>query len=153
MPHIFQINISEKGGKPKLPINDGYVTVNGIQGDKQARPDKHGGKNKALSLFALEKTIEIQKAGIAMFIGGMGENLSIAEMDWKTIKVGDQYKIGDELIIEISTDTGPCKQIAQYYHENKDHNIDEATFNGWSRFYAKVIEEGYIRTGDTIIKI
>lgn len=153
MPHIFQINISEKGGKPKLPINDGYVTVNGIQGDKQARPDKHGGVNKALSLFALEKTIEIQKAGIAMFVGGMGENFSIAEMDWQSIKIGDRYQIGDELQIEITDDTGPCKQIAQYYHENDEHNIDEVTFNSWKRFYAKVIEEGYIRTGDEIIKL
>jgi len=152
MPHIFQINISEKGGKPKLPIVDGFVTTNGIQGDKQARPDKHGGVDKALSLFSLEKSLEIQKAGIAMFVGGMGENFSIAEMDWQTIEVGDKFLIGDELQIEITADSGPCKLIAQYYHENNNHDIDEATFNGWKRFYAKVIEEGYIRTGDGIVK-
>ena len=153
MAHIFQINISEKGGKPKYPIHDGYVIEIGIQGDKQRNPDKHGGTEKALSLFSLEKLLEIQKEGIAMFAGGMGENLIVAEMDWSDISIGDKFLIGDELEIEISSSSGPCKQISLYYEENTEHTIKESMFNSWTRYYARVIQEGYIRTGDTIKKI
>ena len=149
MPHIFQISVS-KGGKPKLPIHDDLVTFTGLTSDSQNNKDKHGGTERALCLFSLEKLLEIQKAGLAVFPGAMGENITTFGLDWDSLKVGDKLSLGKKVKIEISLKGGPCKNISQYYTENTHHNIDETVFNSWSRFYARVLEEGIINIGDKI---
>ena len=152
MPHIFQINVSQ-GSKPKLPIHDDLVTITGLASDKQSNKEKHGGPERALCLFSLEKIIEIQKAGIAVFPGAMGENITFAELDLGKLKIGDKLQLGEKVVIEVSKVTGPCKNISKFYTENTDHNIDEETFRSWSRLYARVIIEGIVHIGDKVTKL
>ena len=77
---IVQINIS-RGGMPKLPIPEGYVTPLGIEGDLHARPHIHGGPRQALLLICSEVIDQLIAEGYPLYYGALGENLTTRGID------------------------------------------------------------------------
>jgi len=73
---IFQLNISP-GGVPKLPLREAMVGELGLEGDGHSFPDIHGGPERALCLFSLERILELQAEGHPIFPGAAGENITI----------------------------------------------------------------------------
>src|SRR5579885_619275 len=59
---VIQISIS-KGGIPKRPIEQARVGRIGIEGDRHAHPEFHGGPRKALLFIAQEGIEEIAALG------------------------------------------------------------------------------------------
>jgi len=53
---IFQIN-SSPGGVPKLAVREATLTELGLVGDDHNFPDIHGGPERALCLFSLERIL------------------------------------------------------------------------------------------------
>ncbi|PYM54959.1 MAG: MOSC domain-containing protein, partial [Candidatus Rokuibacteriota bacterium] len=51
---IAQVNVSP-GGVPKRPVPEARVTPLGIEGDGHRDRERHGGPERALCLFALER--------------------------------------------------------------------------------------------------
>jgi len=152
MAHIFQINISN-GGVPKLPISSANVTPFGIEGDRQKNTKEHGGKERALCLYSLEHILAFQAEGNSIFPGAMGENLTLAGLDWAEIAPGDQLHIGNEVVIEISKHTTPCNNIQSYFADGNYSRVSEKANPGWARFYARVLNTGQIHIGDKITLI
>ena len=149
MAHIFQINISP-GGVPKLPIHSAEITELGITGDKQKHTEIHGGPERALCLYSLERILELQKEGHPIFPGAAGENITISGTDWDTIKPGTRILLGSAVTIEITRPTTPCKTIHPYFNNDDSNRIHDDKYPGWSRFYAKVITDGKIKIGDPV---
>ena len=56
---IFQINVSD-GGVPKLARQQVEVTPLGLVDDRQEETDVHGGPDRALCLFSLERILALQ---------------------------------------------------------------------------------------------
>ena len=63
---IFQINVSS-GGAPKLPVHAATVTPGGLEGDHQNDRKNHGGPDKALCLYSLERILALQAEGHPTF--------------------------------------------------------------------------------------
>ena len=59
---IFQLNCSP-GGLPKLAVREAVVTQLGLIGDDHKFPEIHGGPERALCLFSLDRIIELQAEG------------------------------------------------------------------------------------------
>ena len=143
---VFQINISD-GGVPKCPIREAKVTADGVAGDRQAHPR---GPDRALCLFSLECIMMLQEAGHPICPGSTGENLTITGLLWNEIKPGVQLRLGSEVCIEITSFASPCGQIKESFANGEFRRISQEDNPGWSRVYARVLESGTVRIGDTV---
>jgi len=63
---------------------------------------------------------------------------------------GARVRLGDEVVIEIASFTDPCKTIKGSFTDGKFVRIAQKLYPGWSRVYARVLEEGEIHFGDTV---
>jgi len=154
---LRQVNVSH-GGIPKRAIAEGQVSSMGIDGDRHAHPDIHGGSQQALLLITSEGIEELAALGFPVAPGSLGENLTtrgIGRREWRT---GQRWRIGPEVVIEITKRRAPCHTLNAY------PGIQAAIFDapaqagdpaspkwGLSGFYASVVQPGAIRPGDDII--
>jgi MOSC domain-containing protein YiiM len=147
---IVQINIS-RGGVPKLPVPEGEVTVMGIAGDGHDEPPTvHGGPERALCLFALERIEAIAAEGHPIFAGATGENITTRGIDWEAVLPGTRLRLGSDVLIEITRYTTPCKTNARWFAGGNFNRMHQNVHPGWSRVYARVLTTGRIRPGDPI---
>ena len=146
---IFQLNTSP-GGIPKLPVREGAVTSLGIVGDDHAFPKIHGGPDKALCLFSLERILELQAEGHPIFPGAVGENVTVTGLNWSEITPGVQLSLGDEVIIEITSYTAPCNSIPASFSNGDYSRISQKVHPGYSRVYARVLREGRLAIGQEV---
>jgi len=146
---IFQLNTSP-GGVPKLPVIEGHVNELGIAGDEHRFPDIHGGPERALCLFSLERILELQAEGHPIFPGAVGENVTISGLDWQQVVPGVQLSLGDEVLVEITKYTTPCNTIPAYFADGQYQRISQKLHPGWSRVYARVLKGGRLRIGQPV---
>lgn len=149
-PHIHQINISP-GGVPKMPVDSVEITVAGLAGDYQNDQKHHGGPERAVCLYALEVIEALKAEGHPIFPGSTGENITTAGLDWGKMKIGQKLQLGQEVILEITAFTAPCKTIRHSFSDEKFIRISQKLFPGESRVYAKVISPGMVKAGDVIL--
>jgi MOSC domain-containing protein YiiM len=147
--YIFQINLSN-GGVPKLGARQGMVTALGLAGDQQRNTEVHGGPNRALCLYSLERIQALQREGHPIFPGAAGENLTLADLPWELITPGLRLKLGDQVIIELTQYTTPCINISESFICRDSTRISQDRHPGWSRLYARVLQMGAIRVGDRV---
>jgi MOSC domain-containing protein YiiM len=148
MGTIFMINVSN-GGLPKRAVQDAMVTGLGILDDHQ-RASVHGGPDKALCLYSLEKIQALQAEGHPIFPGAIGENLTLAGMDWSKLVPGIRLQLGQQVRVEITSYTVPCNSLVDYFIEADYSRVSQTHFPGWARLYARVLQPGRIRVGDAV---
>jgi MOSC domain-containing protein YiiM len=153
---IVQISIS-RGGVPKRAIPAGEVNALGIVGDQHAHPEIHGGLRQALLLVTSEGIEELAALGFPLFAGALGENITTAGIDRRSLRAGQRYRIG-AIIVELTEVRAPCDTLNVY-----GPGIQKAVYDaqvkggdprsprwGLSGFYASVAIPGTIRPGDPI---
>jgi MOSC domain-containing protein YiiM len=149
-PYLYQINISN-GGVPKLLVPEAHITSQGVVGDRQRNRDVHGGIDRAVCLFSLEVIQALQAEGHVIEPGASGENLTIAGVDWSSLKPGGRVHIGRQVSLEITSYTAPCTHNARWFVNGDFSRISQKLHPGWSRLYARVLTEGMVRPGDAIV--
>ncbi len=152
MAHVHQINISN-GGVPKLPISTGKVDADGMVGDDQNDKKHHGGPRQTLCLYSLDVIQSLQEEGHPIEPGFAGENITLAGVDWPTIRSGDRFKAGQDLIIEITDPATPCSKNAGWFLDGNFRRMSHTAHPGFSRWYAIVINPGEIAAGDAVEKL
>jgi MOSC domain-containing protein YiiM len=145
---IFQINSSD-GGLPKRPLRTAEVTLEGIQGDRQADLRYHGGPDRALVLFSLEHILALQEEGHPIYPGSIGENITIAGLDWSRLVPGTRLQLG-EVQIEITRYTTPCSKIHGSFAAEQISRVAQKQHPGWSRLCARVLVPGSVQLGDEV---
>jgi MOSC domain-containing protein YiiM len=146
--HIFSLNRSP-GGVPKQAVHEARATAAGMEGDRQRDLRFHGGPERALCLFSLDHILALQAEGHPVFPGSTGENVTIAGLDWASLRAGTRVRLGDALV-ELTSFATPCKNISQSFDEGRIARISNKVNPGWSRIYAKVVEEGMMKIGDPV---
>ena len=146
---LYQINISD-GGVPKYPVEEAWITYDGVAGDHQRNQNVHGGADRAVCLYSLQVIEALRQEGHSMEAGSMGENLTLSGLQWSHLQPTNQIRIGQDLRIEIMSYAEPCRQIARWFDNREYKRISQKTHPGWSRLYARVLSEGLIRTGDPV---
>lgn len=149
---IVQLNTST-GGVPKLPIHEAACTALGLDGDVHKHTKIHGGPERALCLWSVELITALQAEGHPLAPGSCGENVDITGLDWAILAVGQRFALGDEVIIQLTRPTEPCKQIAASFTGRQFRRIDHDKRPGWSRWYARVEREGVLRVGQAAIAL
>jgi MOSC domain-containing protein YiiM len=148
-PRIFQINVSD-GGVPKLPVHAATVTPLGLEGDRQNDREHHGGPDRALCLYSLERILALQAEGHPIFSGSTGENLTLSGLDWDKLAPGARLSLGDEVTIEIVSYTSPCPKLVNSFAGGQFRRMSQEQHPGWARLYARVLSPGVIHTGDEV---
>lgn len=154
---VLQLNISQ-GGLPKYAIDTGRITEAGLDGDRHAHPNIHGGPRQALLLITSEGLAELSALGIPIAPGMLGENITTQGLDRREWRAGQQWAIGAEVVIEFTKMRAPCATLNPV-----GRGIQAALFDvqvkagdpassrwGLSGFYAKVLTPGHVRAGDAI---
>lgn len=153
---IVQVSISP-GGLPKRPVSGGFITSLGIDGDRQAHPEFHGGPRQAVLLIAAETVEELQRRGYPVIFGSLGENLTVRGIDVRNLRIGDRIRAGGALL-EITKPRGPCSQLDIYGPAIKEEIYDKRvkardyTSSRWgmSGFYLSVVDAGPVTQGDVV---
>jgi MOSC domain-containing protein YiiM len=148
-PQIFQINISD-GGVPKLPVRSGEVTASGVQGDRQRNTLHHGGPERAVCLYPLEHILALQAEGHPIYPGSIGENFTIAGLDWSVVLPGMRIQLGEQVEIQITTYAIPCRNIRDSFTGQSFSRISPKTRPGWARAYARVLIPGRVVVADSL---
>lgn len=148
LAHIFSLQQSH-GGVPKLPLHQAAVGPLGMVGDKQNDTKHHGGPDKALCLYSLERIVALQQEGHPIYPGSTGENVTITGLDWDALKPGDRLHLGD-VLVEITYDATPCKKIAGSFRDGEFTRIGQKVNPGWARLYVRVLEGGTLWVGQPV---
>ena len=145
---VFSINCSP-GGVPKLPVAEALFAEFGVFGDDQRNKKYHGGPDRAVCLFSLERIRALQEEGHPISTGSTGENLTVSGIDWDLVTPECVLEVGDA-VLEITAYTTPCKTIRDSFIDRNFMRISHRLHPGWSRVYARVLKEGLVRTGDRV---
>lgn len=146
---VTSINISN-GGVPKNPASGAQVSLLGLVGDAHNDKSGHGGPERAVCVFSLERIRALQKEGHPIDVGTAGENVTVHGIDWDLVVPGSQLRIGDEVMLEVVSYTNPCKTIKASFIDGKFGRIAQKLHPGWSRVYTRVLSEGQIHSGDPV---
>jgi MOSC domain-containing protein YiiM len=146
--HIFQINASQ-GGVPKAALREAVINELGLTVDKH-NLKSHGGPTAALCLYALERIVALQAEGHPIFPGSVGENITVAGIDWGQVVPGVRLRLGDEVLVEVTRYTTPCATIKDSFADRDSDRILQTLHAGWSRVYARVLHMGNIHVGSKV---
>ena len=146
---IRSINLS-RGGVPKNAVDSAQVTRSCLIGDAQNDTKHHGGPERAVCLYSLERIESLQREGHPIDIGTAGENLTVEGLNWDLVIPGARIRCGQEVELEVASFTNPCKTIKDSFIDGRFRRISHLFHPGWSRVYARVIAEGSIRPVDRV---
>jgi MOSC domain-containing protein YiiM len=145
---IFQINASD-GGVPKRPLRQAEIRELGLISDKQNNTKVHGGPERAVCLYSLERILALQAEGHPIFPGSVGENITITGLDWTAVVPGARLRLG-EVVVEITSYTTPCQEITDSFADLNSQRILQKKYPGWSRVYSRVLQPGTCQIGDPV---
>lgn len=142
------INVSQ-GGVPKRAVAQARIGFAGVEGDRQRDLRYHGGPDRAVCLFAMERIEALQAQGHPVFPGALGENLSVRGLDWSSMVPGLRLRVGDAEL-ELTKPANPCKNLTPYFLGGDFTLVSAKLHPGWSRFYGRVLREGVVTAGASV---
>jgi MOSC domain-containing protein YiiM len=149
---VHRINVNPEGGVPKHRIAATRLLRGGVEGDKQRDLRYHGGPERAVCLYSLERLRALAEEGHPVGPGDLGENLTVEGLDWSEVRPGMRYAVG-EAVIEIMSETIPCNTLTACFSDGRFTRISAKKHPGWSRWYASVLREGLVREGDPMARV
>src|SRR3982074_3605643 len=146
---LASINASS-GGVPKRRVDEAMVSRLGLLNDDQDDKKHHGGPERAICVYSLERIHALQAEGHPIDVGTVGENVTLEGIDWDMVVPGARIKLGKAVVLEVASFTTPCKTIKEAFTDGKFVRISQKLYPGWSRVYARVVIEGEIHFGDHV---
>lgn len=121
----------------------------GPAGDAVCDPRFHGGSNQAVYAFAREEPDRWERApGRPPPNGAFGENLTTGGADVRGALIGERWRIGPDLVLEITPGRIPCRTFAGHLDEKQW--VKRYTRAATPGAYLRVITPGAIRAGDPV---
>jgi len=161
---IISINVAQPeevliGGRPvltgiyKSPVRGPVVLGKlGFAGDGQADLKVHGGEYQAVYGYPVEHYAHWEKrfARGPLTPGLFGENLTTNGLLETEVCVGDIFQMGTAQL-QVTMHRLPCFKFA--HKTGRADLLKDFLQSGHSGFYFKVVAEGVLSAGDTIVKI
>ncbi|MHC6592240.1 MOSC domain-containing protein [Arthrobacter sp. C152] len=130
---------------------EGPVKVHklGLQGDVQADRANHGGPDQAI--YAYSQADADYWAGLLQRDvppGAFGENLRVAGIEPTDAVIGERWRIGLDVELEVTSPRTPCATFQRWLGEPRW--VRRFTEEGRVGAYLRVIKTGNIQAGDHI---
>ncbi|MFH8346008.1 MOSC domain-containing protein [Streptomyces sp. NPDC018045] len=125
------------------------VAGSGLAGDAVVNLQHHGGDDQAVYAYAREDLDTWEKElGRELPAGMFGENLTTLGLDVTHALLGERWRVGPRLLLEVTSARIPCMSFQGRLGE--PGWIKRFTQAGVPGAYLRVVEPGEIRAGDTI---
>ncbi|MCX8027717.1 MAG: MOSC domain-containing protein [Thermodesulfovibrionales bacterium] len=139
---IISINVSNKKGEKKTPIQEATVFENkGIGGDAHASSEWH----RQVSLLGIESIKKMQDKGLDVKPGDFAENITTEGIDLLKLPIGTRLRIGKDVLGEVSQIGKECHTRCAIYQQAGDCVMP---IEG---IFIRVLKGGLIKVGDDII--
>jgi MOSC domain-containing protein YiiM len=139
MAKVLSINISDKTGVIKLPVEKAEFIEGGIKGDAHFGLDEI----RQVSLLADESVDKMRTMGLNLGAGVFAENITTQGIELKTLPIGTKLKIGGT-IQEVSKIGKEC------HHGCAIKQQTGTCVMPTEGIFTKVLQGGIIKAGDTI---
>jgi MOSC domain-containing protein YiiM len=134
----------------KRPV-DGPVKVRrlGLFGDVQADRADHGGPDKALYAFDdSEAAYWAVELGRDIRMGQFGENLRMRDVDVDGAEIGQRWRIGEKVVVEVTMPRTPCRTFGRWL--GQERWVRRFSDRGRVGAYLRVVERGEVAAGDAV---
>lgn len=139
MAKVLSINISDKTGVVKVPVDQAEFVEGGIKGDA------HFGLHdiRQVSLLADESVDKMREMGLTLGAGVFAENITTQGIELKTLPIGTKLKIG-ETIHEVSKIGKEC------HHGCAIKQQTGTCVMPTEGIFTIVLQGGIVKVGDSI---
>ncbi len=121
----------------------------GLVGDRICDTAHHGGDDQAVYAYAREDFDSWEaELGRKLPGGAFGDNLTTAGLDVTGALIGERWRVGDDVVLEVSLPRIPCRTFAGWMEEQGW--VKRFTIRALPGAYLRVITPGLIRAGDPI---
>lgn len=136
---------------------DGPVRVGpyGVYADVQADRKHHGGLEKALYAYAQEDAVFWEgELGRELPPGFFGENLRVEGLDVNRALIGERWRIGPKVEVEVTMPRTPCQTFARWVGGDDERGWVKR-FSAERRLgpYLRVVSNGRVTAGDEIVVV
>lgn len=121
----------------------------GLEGDRVFDSVHHQGDDRAVCVYAREDLDFWEtELGRPLVNGGFGENLTTTGIDVTGALLGERWRVGEALVLEVTQPRNPC---VTFHNWMGGHGwLKRFTDHAVSGCFLRVIEGGNVRVGDTI---
>ncbi|MBE3595890.1 MAG: MOSC domain-containing protein [Hydrogenibacillus sp.] len=128
-----------------------YLTKNGFIDDEQGDRENHGGEDKAVCVYPKDHYVYWERwLGTPLPPSAFGENVTVVGLLETAAAIGDVFRLG-EAIVQVAQPRRPCFKLElRYGRRQLPAKVRETAFTG---FYMRVLEEGWVRPGDALVRI
>ncbi|MEU2249666.1 MOSC domain-containing protein [Streptomyces sp. NPDC019224] len=121
----------------------------GLAGDRVYDVKHHGGTDQAVYAYAREDLDGWEaELGRPLAHGVFGENLTTLGVDVNGALIGERWRIGPDVVLEVSCSRIPCGTFQGWLE--RDGWIKRFTRAALPGAYLRVIEPGEVRSGDRV---
>ncbi|MFJ6214665.1 MOSC domain-containing protein [Streptomyces sp. NPDC092296] len=122
----------------------------GLVGDLICDTRNHGGDDQAVYAYARE-TLDRwqQELGRELPDGCFGENLTTTGLEVDGALIGERWRIGSRVLLEVAVPRIPCSTFAHWLDERRW--LRRFTLAALPGAYLRVVEPGEIRAGDPVV--
>ncbi|MFD8260966.1 MOSC domain-containing protein [Streptomyces griseoluteus] len=125
------------------------VGGSGLAGDAVCELRHHGGDDQAVYAFAREDLDDWERElGRSLSNGFFGENLTTEGLDVSGALIGERWRIGSGVVLEVTSGRIPCRTFQG--HMAEPGWVKRFTRKAVTGAYLRVIEPGEIRAGDAV---
>ncbi|GGT27037.1 sulfurase [Streptomyces chromofuscus] len=125
------------------------VGASGLAGDAVCSTRHHGGDDQAVYAMAREDLDAWERElGRPLANGSFGENLTTSGLDVSGALIGERWRVGREVLLEITSPRIPCRTFQGHLGEPKW--VKRFTERARPGAYLRVLEPGLIRAGDPV---
>ncbi|OIK04913.1 MOSC domain-containing protein [Streptomyces monashensis] len=123
--------------------------ASGLAGDAVCDLRHHGGDEQAVYAFAREDLDDWERElGRSLANGCFGENLTTCGLDVSGALIGERWRVGADLVLEVTSGRIPCRTFQGHLGERGW--VRRFTRKAATGAYLRVIEPGEIRSGDPV---
>jgi MOSC domain-containing protein YiiM len=122
----------------------------GLAGDAICDTPHHGGPDQAVYAYAREDLDAwAERLGRPLRAGLFGENLTTVGLDVTGAVIGERWRVGDTLVLQVTCPRIPCATFEA--HMGLPGWIKWFTRGGAPGAYLRVLEPGEVRPGDPVL--
>ncbi len=123
------------------------LRLTNLDGDGQADRVHHGGRDKAVLAYSAEhypiwRQLMNQPS---LPFGAFGENFTVTGLTEADVCIGDTWRVGDEVVVQVSQPRQPCWKLARRWRiKTLAFEVQQTGRTGW---YFRVLTEGTVAAG------
>ena len=127
----------------------------GLRADVQADRKHHGGLDQAVYAYGQDDADHwARELGRDLPPGWFGENLRVTGLDPNQARIGEQWRVGEDVVLEVTAPRTPCATFARWVGGDDERGwVRRFQEEGRVGAYLRVVHRGSVRAGDPVVVV